>query len=42
MHKLNSRVEELINLCNFQLFASNVTKEIAAIKNCKIVGWQKG
>ena len=23
MHKLNSRVEELINLCNFQLFASN-------------------
>ena len=39
VHKL----KELINLsilCNFQLFHEAITKEIAAIENCEIAGWQ--
>ena len=31
---------KLINFCNFQLFQA-ILKEILAIKNCEIAGWQE-
>ena len=39
MHKLNSRVEELINLYNFQLFASNNKGNSShqKLQNCWVV-----
>ena len=43
VHKLNQKLKESVNLSNYVIFSSLqvIPKEIAAIQNCEIAGWQK-